>query len=56
VFWIFRTDDAEAKWLAKFVAEDIAANADEGRGPDDFALIVRVRENSIGRLDRGERG
>jgi superfamily I DNA/RNA helicase len=42
-FWIFGTDDAEAEWLANFIADDIAANADEGRSPDNFALLVRVR-------------
>jgi superfamily I DNA/RNA helicase len=42
-FWVFRTDEAEAEWLANFIAYDIVASADEGRGPDDFVLLVRVR-------------
>jgi len=42
-FWIFRTDEAEAEWLANFIADDLAANADEDRRPDDFALLVRLR-------------
>jgi superfamily I DNA/RNA helicase len=48
-FWIFHTESAEAAWLANFVADDIAASAHEGRSPDDFALIVRVRADQIER-------
>lgn len=48
-FWIFSTDQDEAKWLAKFIADDIAANAEEGRGPDDFVLLVRVRADQAER-------
>jgi superfamily I DNA/RNA helicase len=42
-FWIFRTDEAEANALADFIADDIQEHADEGRSPDDFALLVRVK-------------
>ncbi|KAF0118608.1 MAG: UvrD/REP helicase [Rhodospirillaceae bacterium] len=45
-FWNFCTDDAEAEWLAKFIADDIAENADKGCGPDDFALLVRVKADT----------
>ena len=48
-FWIFSTDDAEAGWLANFIADDIAANAGEGRSPEDFALLVRVRADQAER-------
>jgi superfamily I DNA/RNA helicase len=48
-FWIFSTAESEAQWLANFIAEDIAANAEESRGPDDFALLVRVRADKAER-------
>ncbi len=48
-FWIFCTDDAEAQWLANFIADDIAANAGEERGPDDFVLLVRVKADQAER-------
>ena len=38
-FWIFPDDETEANELAAFIAKDI----EEGRKPDDFALLVRVR-------------
>lgn len=46
-FWIFKTDDDEAKALAEFIADDIAEHEEEGRIADDFALLVRVRANQI---------
>jgi superfamily I DNA/RNA helicase len=48
-FLIFSTDHEEAAWLANFIADDIAANADDGRRPDDFALLVRVRADQTER-------
>jgi superfamily I DNA/RNA helicase len=38
-FWIFPTDQAETDKLAEFIAQDV----EEGRKPEDFALLVRAR-------------
>jgi superfamily I DNA/RNA helicase len=42
-FWRFDTDAEEAAFLASFIADDIEEHRDEGRCPDDFALLVRIR-------------
>src|SRR5258708_5697040 len=42
-FWLFDTDAEEAEFLASFIADDIEEHRDEGRRPDDFALLVRVK-------------
>src|SRR5262249_13176267 len=42
-FWLFDTDADEAAFLASFIANDIEEHGDEGRGPDDFALLVRMK-------------
>ena len=46
-FWSFDTDDEEAAALAEFIADDIAQNRENGRVPDDFVLLVRVRADQI---------
>ena len=42
-FWLFETDEEEAGTLAAFIANDIAKHTEEGRSPDDFALLVRMK-------------
>ena len=42
-FWLFKTEEEEARALATFISNDIKKYAEEGRDPDDFALLVRMR-------------
>ncbi len=46
-FWLFDTDEKEANTIADFIANDIRDHADDGRSPDDFVLLVRVRANQV---------
>lgn len=46
-FWLFETDEQEAKFLAEFIANDIDTHTAEGRVADDFVLLVRVRADQI---------
>ncbi len=46
-FWLFHTDEEEAKYLAEFIADDIATHSTEGRVPEDFVLLVRMKADEI---------
>lgn len=48
-FWLFQIDEDEANTLADFIADDITRNVEEGRNPNDFALLVRGRANQVER-------
>ena len=46
-FWLFETNEQEAKFLAEFIANDIKAQTTEERVADDFVLLVRGKANQI---------